>query len=373
LMTPADVNHLVGWQQRQGIKLDMVFNGAGYDETIAEYGAFPLGTRLLQSRTELRWINHTYTHLNLGCIKDTSVTPWRCVTRNGSVVWQPYPTVFDEINRNILFAQQRGLTITRGELVTGEHSGIRRAPEEPSDNPNLVRAVNALGITWAGSDHSRETDVRALGNGRTLPRFPMSLYYNVGTKAEEVDEYNWIYNARADGGSGLCEDNPLSTCIAPLDLATGFDAYILPLETRTTLMHMLSNSPKPHYAHQSNLTEGRLLYPVLDRTLETYRALFASNTPIINPTMTEAGTELARHGAWRSTDGAKVSAYIQDGRLFLSHSAGPQTSLRVPLTLPVASSGGSLSNYGGTRTGWEAVSGLLGAMYTLPSSVGYTN
>ena len=52
----------------------------------------------------------------------------------------------------------------------------------------------------------------------------MNIYYNVGTKSEMADEYNWIYTSVANGGSGICENNPLSTCIAPLNTTTGFDS-----------------------------------------------------------------------------------------------------------------------------------------------------
>lgn len=42
------------------------------------------------------------------------------------------------------------------------------------------------------------------------------------------------------------------TCISPLDPATGFDEYIVPIETRIALSHVMANDPRPHYAHQSN-------------------------------------------------------------------------------------------------------------------------
>ena len=32
----------------------------------------------------------------------------------------------------------------------------------------------------------------------------------------QVDEYDWIYSSTANGGSGPCENNPSSTCIATL-------------------------------------------------------------------------------------------------------------------------------------------------------------
>lgn len=400
LMTPDDVDYLQSWQQTQGIKLDLAFNGAGHDEASANAGGYPLGETLISNRNDFRWINHTYSHLNLGCLKDHSVSPWRCATdSNGATLWRSYEMVYDEINLNIEFAREFGIQISRGELVTGEHSGIRRAPEEPSDNPNLARAIDRLNIDWAGSDNSRETQVRALGNARTVPRHPMSIYYNVGTVAEEIDEYNWIYTSVANGGSGICEINPLSTCIAPLDPVDGFADYIVPSETRATLLHMLGNSPKPHYAHQSNLAEDRILYPVLDGTLAQYRALFTNDAQVINPTLTESGQELARHQQWPA-DRPKVEAYVQAGKLHVSHSGGYFTRLNIPITLPAEEavsepSGGLFGGlfgflwggltgvltgdtgesefeaYGVTRSGWDEIRGSDEGSYDLPESVGY--
>ena len=57
-----------------------------------------------------------------------------------------------------------------------------------------------------------------------------------------ADEYNWIYTSVADGGSGICTANPeTSTCIAPLNVNTGYASYIVPTETRIDMLHILGN------------------------------------------------------------------------------------------------------------------------------------
>ncbi len=164
--------------------------------------------------------------------------PWHCLDgrQAGNIVWVSQAVIEGEINQNIAWAQTNGVTINPAELLTGEHSGLFYLPQVPTDNPNFVAAVNHLGITATGADASRDPITRLIGTGtHTFPRHPMSLWYNVGTKADEVDEYNWIYNSRANGGSGFCEDNPtIATCIAPLDPATGFDSYIVPTEDAPT-------------------------------------------------------------------------------------------------------------------------------------------
>jgi hypothetical protein len=369
LMTPADVDYLIAWQTSNNFKLDMVYNGAGHAETLMVAGSFPLGTRLIAARSNFRWVNHTYTHMYLGCIQDFSTVPWHCATdAAGKVLWTTYADIDAEIQANIDFGVAQGLPITRSELVTGEHSGLRRTPQEPSDNPNLASALNAAGIGWIAADNSRESTQRSIGNARSLPRYPMNIYYNTATKAEAVDEYNWIYNAAADGGSGLCENNPSSTCIAPLDPATGFDSYIVPLEARIAMLHVLSNSPRPHYAHQSNLAEDRLLYAVLGKLLADYRSVFASTAAVVSPSMAQAGTELKNLNDWNTTR-SRVTAYVQSGQVILSVSGSG--SVNIPITAP--SGGGSLPttvvNYAGYRTGWRPTSGS--ATISLPSSVGY--
>ena len=61
----------------------------------------------------------------------------------------------------------------------------------------------------------------------------------------------------------------------PLDLETGFGSYIVPLEAEIALRHVLGNDARPHFVHQSNLAEDRILYPVLDRLIADYEAMYA--------------------------------------------------------------------------------------------------
>jgi hypothetical protein len=304
-------------------------------------------------------------------VQDFSVVPFRCATgAGGETLWATYQEISDEISNNLSFAALHGLTLSAGEIVTGEHSGLRRTPQEPSDNPNLAAALSANGITFLGSDDSRENEQRSLLTARTVPRYPMNIFYNVGTRAEEVDEYNWIYNASADAGSGLCENNPSSTCIAPLDETTGFDAYIVPLEARHALLHALSNSPRPHYAHQSNLAEERILYPVLEAALASYHTTFASSAPLVNATMSQLGLELANQAAWRIA-APRVAAYIEGAQLFLTVESGDAAT--IPVTLPLGSTaadGVQLPAYAGSNTGWRAAAQGVQA-FTLPSTVAY--
>ncbi|WP_214109306.1 hypothetical protein [Acrocarpospora catenulata] len=359
-MTPDDVNAAVQWTNTSGFTLDFYYNGGGSAVYAAEHGGTdPLLPSLKANKAKFRWANHTYTHPYLGCAQDFSVNPWRCATNaQGQIVWTTRATIEDEINRNKQFATQHGLPLDTTELVTGEHSGLFLQPRQPVDNPNLAPALNNTGVKWIGSDASRDPVQRAVGNAATVPRYPMNIFYNVATVADEVDEYNWIYNSRADGGSGICEDNPATTtCIPPLDPATGWTGHILPIEVRNGLRHVLGGLPWPHYAHQSNLTGDRLAYQVLDQIFAQYRSLYAANTPIVNLRTSAIGAELKRMAAWRQAVQAdQVSGYIQGGVVFVD---APDT-LDVPLTAPNGTRVPNLLNLGSSPFG-TAYAGELSA------------
>ncbi|MGW0191086.1 hypothetical protein ACWDV7_35895 [Streptomyces sp. NPDC003362] len=370
-MTAADVDHAVAWQRERGFTLDFAYNGAGsVDHREDNGGADPLADRLVARRGEFRWINHTYTHAFLGCEQDTTVVPWRCATNaDGSTKWVSRNDVSDEIAHNRVWGELAGLPLDDDELVTGEHSGLRVLPQQTADNPNLALALADNGITWLASDNSREPDQRRVGPATTVPRYPMNIFYNAGRAAEQVDEYNWIYTSRAQGGSGICEDNPATTtCLpAPLDLTTGYQEHIVPLERRIALGHVLANDPKPHFIHQSNLAEDRIAYPVLDGVLDTYATLFAENTPVVNPRMKDIGVELQRRAAWRAAvrDG-QVTAYRVGDTVTVEAPDG----VAVPATAPdgTTRAGAAFGEaYAGERSGWTAAPAAPLTL-TLPTS-----
>lgn len=371
-MTTDDVEALSAWQRRNRFELSLVFNGGAYDSLIEDYAVNPAGDALLAA-AGARWINHTYTHEYLGCVRDQAQLGFPCQRdAAGDVAWVQAHVATDEIGKNQAFARTHGLAFDPSELVTGEHSGLRRAPEEPSDNPNLLEALRATGIAWIAADASREREQRAVAGARTVPRYPMNLFFNVGRREELIDEFNWIHSSVASGGSGLCAQNAQATCLAPLDLERGFEAWIVPREARAMLLHALSNDPRPHYAHQSNLAEDRLLYPVLERALADYRGLFAADVPLVSLTLAEAGVELRNRTDWVASQAA-VTAYVEAGRLTVAVSGSD--AVQVPLTLPAASrvNGGAamFHPYAGQQTGWRSSRPTLVETVMLPDSVGY--
>ncbi|MCQ6556222.1 hypothetical protein NPS70_24020 [Streptomyces sp. C10-9-1] len=355
-MTAADVDHATAWQDAKQFTLDLAYNGAGsVDHREDNNGEDALADRLIAERDEFRWINHTYTHAFLGCVQDTTVVPWRCeTTPGGDTVWVSRNDISDEIATNRVWGDVAGLPLEDDELVTGEHSGLKVTPQQPQDNPNLAPALGDNAVTWLASDNSRDPQLRQVGPALTVARYPMNVFYNAGRAAEQVDEYNWIYTSRAQGGSGICEDYPeTTTCLpAPLDLSTGYGDYIVPLETRIALGHVIANDPKPHFIHQSNLAEDRIAYPVLDGVLDTYAGLFADSAPVVNLRMKDIGIEQQRRAAWRAAVAAgQVSAYRTGDTVTVETPAG----LAVTATMPAGTQSGTAafgSPYAGQVSGW---------------------
>ncbi|WP_046775172.1 hypothetical protein [Streptomyces yangpuensis] len=375
-MSAADAVYAAQWQTSKNFKLDMLFNGGAGEEWKAENGGVDaLTAQLVADRAKYRWMNHTYTHPFLGCVQDTTTIPWTC-TKNaqGAIQYMSRAEISAQIRDNNNWAASKGITLDRSELVTGEHSGLKTAPQQPVDNPNLAGALADNGVKWAGSDNSREPAQRAIGSTLTVPRHPMNVYYNTGTNAEMADEYNWIYTSRAHGGSGVCEDNPAtSTCLpAPLDVNTGYLNHIVPAEARTALRHVLANDPRPHYVHQSNLAEDRTLYPVLNQVLDTYRGLYAPSAPIVNQSMKDTGVELQRRAAWdKALADGKVTAYRIGNDVTIKAPSG----VVAPVTAPNGTKKQMLlgssdfgTAYAGNRSAWTGPELLQSAVrLKLPS------
>ncbi|MDT0391646.1 hypothetical protein [Streptomyces dubilierae] len=368
-MTADDAAYAAQWQRAHGFTMDMVFNAGSGEEWRTQHGGTDaLTDRLLADKAQYRWVNHTWTHPFLGCVQDTSTVPWSCAKNaDGSTKYMSRAEIAAQIRDNHAWAVNKGLPVDRTELVTGEHSGLRTLPQQPDDNPHLAGALADTGVQWIASDNSREPGQRSVGRALTVPRHPMNVYYNVGTAAEMADEYNWVYTSRADGGSGVCEDNPTSTCLdEPLDPATGYAEHIVPQEARTALGHVLAGDPRPHYAHQSNLAEDRLLYPVMEQVLDGYRALFADNTPLENPRHSAVGAEVQRRAAWQTAlADNRVTAYRIGTTVTVTAPSGTQVPVTVPngtrqqLLLGTSTFG---TPYAGARSAWATPAALQSAL-----------
>ncbi len=295
-MTDRDVTRAVNWSQANGFKLDMAFNGGGSVEA---------GTRdkltatMLANKDKFRWINHTYDHIDLDDVDDDPA--------NGE---QPagLATIRDQIKRNVDWARSKNIALDATELVTGEHSGL--------ENPHMPQALTDTGIGWIAGDNSRRADQYQLGSALTVPRHPTGVYYNVGTRAEQLDEYNWIYHEN-------CTNTATTTCLAQ---PATWERYI-DSEARIVMRHVMDNDPRSHYAHQSNLAEDGTLYALLDEVLRRHRERFA--TPLEQPTHKEVGRLLQRRGQWdRALAAGTASGYLLDGKMYIQSAQ----ALQAPVT-----------------------------------------
>lgn len=369
-MTAADVQHASQWQRSNNFKLDLLFNG-GAEAQFQEDGPDPTFDAFQAAAGDFRWANHTYTHEFLGCAQDVSVSPWRCQTdAAGNTVWVSRATVDEQILANIDWANDNGFPIDRAELVSGEHSGLRSLPQQTVDNPRFVNALGPAGVQYVGLDASREPVARPIGAALGVPRHPINIFYNASTKAEEIDEYNWVYTSRANGGSGLCEDNPASTCIAPLDPVTGWDTYVLPLQVRIANSFLLRNDPRVFYVHQSNLTGDRIAYPWIEGMLSAYRNTYSANAPLVNATFRATSDALNQQQTWAQTLAAgSVTGYVQANTITL---LGP-SGTRVPITAPDSTLLGGIlfgNDYGGEHSGYVTLGLLPSALVLLATPYG---
>ncbi|MFN0283669.1 MAG: putative Ig domain-containing protein [Kineosporiaceae bacterium] len=390
-MTPSDVTAVVNWQKANGFTVTLPFNAyhTQYDDQgVAWSSPDPLTQAFVANRADFRWLNHGYEHIFQGCVQDFTVVPWVCETTDGNVpdasgsnlTWVPQTTVASEISTNVARGQALGLSFDTAEYLSGEHSGLFRLPQQVVDNPNFAAALAANDIKIIGADASREPGARTVGSSTTVPRYPVAVYFNAATEAENVDEYNWFYTTREDGGSGYCEDNPATaTCIpAPLSLETGFESYIVPTDAANDLRFVLSNDPRPFYAHVSNLVGSDYLgLQLMTEILRQYRIAMAANAPVVNLTLTQASDMLTKQQAWRTAGlGANpsVTGYVQDGVVTVTN----PSSVAAPLTLPegaVVNGADFGQAYGGERSGWvssDATVRVSSTRFTSATSAAFT-
>lgn len=235
---------------------------------------------VVQHKDQFRFINHTLTHTDM--YKSAGAT---------------YDIAKYEIGENLNVWQRLGLpgyNPAYQTLVTGNHSGLEDSltsydgnptilqtyPE--GHNPELMKAAGDLGVKYLASDSSRvNQDVEALVPGTNillLPRYPTSVFYNVINAAQLTDEYNYIfYQRHVDAGQDPCS-------IAGAICSPRTYEEILQAEADTTLRHMLTYRPWPHYFHASNLADygsgSTLQYDWLNAVADRYSSLM--DLPVIN-------------------------------------------------------------------------------------------
>jgi hypothetical protein len=267
----------------------------GFDTTGV---ADPLTTRAVQLKDQFGWINHTFNALQMDrlCPDPDEPQPAECPRTD-------YQTAYNDIAQDrvvwtnlALPGYQEGLKYLLSDSHAGLHDRMGTEEDASDDvpfpqgaNANFLQAAQDLGVRYIASDSSRpnqDREQRVPGFDLfLLPRYPVNVYVNATTPAENVDEYNWIYHDRY-----VAQGQDPSTIPGAITETKTYD-QLLAWEADTAVSHMLSGKAWPHYFHQSNLRNygnGRTLETDwMDAVMTRYEQLFT--LPVLTPTAPELG------------------------------------------------------------------------------------
>ena len=223
-MTPNDVIRAVFWSAINGFRIDLLFNARAATRSSP---SDKLTQALVRYKNQFNWVNHTYSGEPNN---DTS-----------------YDWLVNDIQQNISWARANaGSASTRPERAVRSALGLQQ-PEHAGGDREDRRQVGRrrqLAVPTAA----------AWGTARACPRYPSNIYYNAATKAQMLDEYNYLYLPPSSGGK--CQNSATTTCFSK---AATWSEYV-DREASTMLRHVLGNDPRPHYVHQANLAGDGTLY-----------------------------------------------------------------------------------------------------------------
>ena len=211
--------------------------------------------------------------------------------------------------------------------------------------PNPSNGTFATGA-YSGTEYPAGASFSDAG-AAAIPRYPTNIYYNVSTNAQEVDEYQTLYDLpTCKPITGVTSCNPVGT---PFTIAT-----IVASVDQGMFQHMMGNDPRPHYFHQTNLmsqTTGTvngvgdgLFYEAMDPLLKEYHQYFAANAPIEQLTMPQIGTLLNEQAGWAAANTSQISGYISGNVVTVTNTGVPT---EMPLTGTTVG-----SPYAGSQSGW---------------------
>ncbi len=279
---------------------------------------------------------------------------------------------------------------------------MENANEQPwEQNPYFIPALTAVGITTVGADASKaypsppdaQFGIGATYNGPTYaagqpfadgtaevaPRHPINIFYNAATNAQELDEYNTLYDANYPDSQ--CHNTAITTCsTTPFTFAQVISQVVAGM-----LQNVLSNNPETSYVHQTNLlgtppypgilppagyvpaatsqpgTGDGLLYEVLNPLIAEYDSYFNADTPYEQLTLGGIGGTLADQTAWASVLAGSppaVTASETSGVVTIANTGTGTVS--VPVTVPpgtTVSRPSTLQPYGGALSNWLSAPG----------------
>ena len=355
-MQPADVTYAAAWEQQHHFTIEFLFNG-GASSRFAVHGVDKLLVATRPVAKDFYWVNHTWTHAYLGCVQDYRANgTWKCATSGGQIQWAAnLDLINSQILKNFAWARKNGIPAEAQTVATGEYSGLKLLPQQPVDNPYLIQAVNQDHLHWIALDASREPAMRPVGAALGVPRHPIDIGEDAETVAEEVSEFNWFNDAKADGGSGICQGSKVTACLKPLNLKTGFTSFIVPGQVQIVFNALINNDARPFFMHQSNLTGDRIAYPIMDDILSAYRAVYGPSAPIDNLPTDEDGVVLRNQQLWaQALQAGTVTAWVDGDTVTISGPPGTPVPVTVPAGTKVGSAAGPSFgfSYAGEQSGF---------------------
>ena len=249
-------------------------------------------------------------------------------------------------------------------------------------NPNYVAALTAAGIGTVASDSSKgypnppnkaivsDTDPTNFPKGasfalsattRTVPRYPSNVYYNVASRADQLDEYNWIYTApraaaaawrsRTSRPATPRRSTGSTTSAARRGSCSAISSATTRGRTTSTRPTSRSRTPQPVPAtRRRGAPVGGTLYAVIDTLLARYEQIFdRGSMPLLQLSQKQVADTLAQQDAWAAAwRSGQVSAWMVDGVLHVANTG--TTPVDAPLT---GTTEGSV--YGAQRSGWVTI------------------
>jgi hypothetical protein len=328
-MSAADASRAARWSRARGLKLNLACNGGGSRRYQLEAGleADPLLDALLAEVDAFGWINHTYEHRDLNSAS-------RAVLDG-------------EIERNVSWAREVGIEFEPHALVSGEHTGLANLAATPPvpENVHLAASLKSQRIRYLACDASRPypaprggSDLApgtpfVIGTTLVVPRHPTILAHDSATKIQTLDRLR--HTGRVDVGSW---------------------EQIIDAEAKRIFTAVISNDPRPHYVHQSNLIgagdergASGLFYELLEAVLDRYERYVAPHVPPLQLKFAEIGRLLIAQEAWRAVLAAgSISGYVDGPQIKIFNSS------TVPLEIPLT--GTTVGEpYGDHNTGWIRV------------------
>ena len=213
--------------------------------------------------------------------------------------------------------------------------------------PNPADGSFATG-SYSGSENSAGASFSDAG-ATAIPRYPTNIYYNVATNAQEVDEYQTLYDSPPGGAcvpiTGVTTCNASGTLFTINQITQSVDLGMFG--------HMMGNDPRPSYFHQTNLMSqpgqgDGLFYETMNPLLTEYHQYFASNAPIEQYTMAQIATLLNDQAGWATAAGSQVTGNIAGNVVTVTNSGA---AIDIPLT-GITTVG---SDYAGSHSGWVNV------------------